>query len=145
MNCQKRTSERRNLWLFLVQKHRCDSRIQSKPYSYRVQRVYNSGQIIATSYDLTPKGSKRREISLLSGKSRLVKYCTFPTGQPVQPPTALPRPTQEVAQHQAVAGYPRGASHGGAPHRQVPTTSNGLETRGGNRDLGVPNFTNLVV
>ena len=64
VNCQKRTSERRNLWLFLLQRHRCDSRIQSKPYSYRVQRVYNSGQIIATSYDLTPKGSKRREIPL---------------------------------------------------------------------------------
>jgi len=43
---------------------------------------------------------------------------------------------QEVAQHQAVAGYPGGASHGGAPHRQVPTTSNGLETRGAPKKLG---------
>ena len=67
MHCQKTTSERRNLLLFLVQRHRCDSRIQSKPYSYRVQRVYNSGQIIATSYHLTPKGSKRREIPLFQG------------------------------------------------------------------------------
>ena len=33
-----------------------------------------SGQSIATSRDLTPKGSWEREIPLISGKSRLVKY-----------------------------------------------------------------------
>ena len=34
-----------------------------------------SGQIIATSHDLTPNGSSVREIPLyISGKSRLVKY-----------------------------------------------------------------------
>ena len=29
--------------------------------------VYNSGQIIATSHDLTPKGSQGREIPLFQG------------------------------------------------------------------------------
>ena len=35
--------------------------------------LHISGQIIATSYDLTPNGGLVREIPLL-GKSRLVKY-----------------------------------------------------------------------
>ena len=33
-----------------------------------------SGQIIATSDDLTPNGGLVREVHLISGKSRLVKY-----------------------------------------------------------------------
>ena len=40
------------------------------------------GQIIATSHDLTPNGGLVREIPLISGKSRLVKYynlARFPT------------------------------------------------------------------
>ena len=36
--------------------------------------IYISGQIIATSHDLTPNGGLVREISYFR-KSRLVKYC----------------------------------------------------------------------
>ena len=36
--------------------------------------MHQSGQIIATSHDLTPKGSGLEGFLLISGKSRLVKY-----------------------------------------------------------------------
>ena len=38
----------------------------------------HSGQIIATSHDLTPNGGLVREMGpIISGKSRLVKYCNL--------------------------------------------------------------------
>ena len=54
----------------------------SQSYQLRWGRRYEkvvgldhvSGQIIATSHDLTPNGGLVREIPLISGKSRLVKY-----------------------------------------------------------------------
>ena len=49
----------------------------SKMSSLKRTASYNSGQIIATSHDLTPNGGLVREIHgnpLISGKSRLVKY-----------------------------------------------------------------------
>ena len=46
------------------------------PKGEKEKAIY-SGQIIATSHDLTPNGGLVREIPLFQGNSRLVKYYNF--------------------------------------------------------------------
>ena len=48
-----------------------DERSRSTP---RFQSAHFTGQIIATSHDLTPNGGLVRELPLFQGNSRLVKY-----------------------------------------------------------------------
>ena len=42
--------------------------------TYKIHLGIESGQIIATSHDLTPKGGYMREIPLFQENVRLVKY-----------------------------------------------------------------------
>ena len=44
----------------------------------KICQCYLSGQIIATSHDLTPRGSRGRESPLILGKSRLVNKMIWP-------------------------------------------------------------------